>query len=169
VQTAREWPPAEIFWVVKYGLKMTGMPAWEFRLTDEAIWSVVAFVRELPRLSPREYALLPAPSPAAPTVDAAPAVAPPVDRARGKTALQQYGCVACHEIPGIAGATARVGPPLGGIATRALLGGVLPNTPDNMVRWLRHPQAVDPPTAMPDLGVTHRDARDIAAYLATLR
>jgi mono/diheme cytochrome c family protein len=165
VQTAREWPPAEIFWVVKYGLKMTGMPAWEFRLADEAIWSVVAFVRELPRLSPREYALLPAP-PA--TTPPAPAVAARADRARGKIALQQYGCVACHEIPGVAGATARVGPPLGGVATRGLLGGVLPNTPENMVRWLRYPQAVDPPTAMPDLGVTDRDARDIAAYLATL-
>lgn len=163
-QTAREWPPAEIFWVVKHGLKMTGMPAWEFRLTDDAIWAVVAFVRELPQLSPSEYGGLSPPAvPAALAPHAGPA-----DPARGKTALQQYACVTCHEIPGVTGATARVGPPLGGIARRGLLGGVLPNTPANMIRWLREPQAVDPPTAMPDLGVSERDARDIAAYLATL-
>jgi mono/diheme cytochrome c family protein len=169
-QTAREWQPAEIFWVVKYGLKMTGMPAWEFRLSDDAIWAVVAFINQLQRLSPREYARLTAP-PAAPP--AAPAAGVPLnahaDPVRGKTALQQYACVACHEIPGITGATARVGPPLGGIATRGLLGGILPNTPENMLRWLREPQAVAPPTAMPDLGVTERDARDMAAYLATLK
>jgi cytochrome c1 len=49
------------------------------------------------------------------------------------------------------------------------VGGVLPNSPDNMVRWIRKPQKVSPLTAMPDLGVTERDARDMAAYLATLR
>jgi hypothetical protein len=38
-----------------------------------------------------------------------------------------------------------------------------------MVRWLRNPQTYDPDGAMPDLGVTERDARDIAAYLATLK
>jgi cytochrome c1 len=62
-----------------------------------------------------------------------------------------------------------VGPPLKGIASRVMLGGVLPNSPANMVLWLRAPQQVAPLTAMPDLGVTERDARDIAAYLATLK
>jgi cytochrome c2 len=46
---------------------------------------------------------------------------------------------------------------------------VLPNSPENMARWLREPQRYAPLTAMPDLGVTERDARDMAAYLATLR
>ena len=49
-----------------------------------------------------------------------------------------------------------------------LIAGELANTPDNMVRWLRNPKSIDPLTAMPDLGVTERDARDMAAYLATL-
>jgi mono/diheme cytochrome c family protein len=164
-QTGREWRPAEVFWVVKHGLKMTGMPAWEFRLTDEEIWSVVAFVGELPRLSPLDYRTLTAAD--APPVDAAAATR--TDPDRGRTALHQYACVACHEIPGAVGPKARVGPPLAGIASRRMLGGVLPNTPENMVRWLRAPQSIDPPTAMPDLGVTERDARDIAAYLATLK
>jgi cytochrome c1 len=61
-----------------------------------------------------------------------------------------------------------VGPPLKGVASRVIIGGVLPNSPENMVLWLRHPQKVAPLTAMPDLGVTEQDARDIAAYLATL-
>jgi cytochrome c2 len=50
-----------------------------------------------------------------------------------------------------------------------MLGGVLPNSPENMVRWLRAPQQFAPLSAMPDLGVTERDARDIAAYLETLK
>jgi cytochrome c1 len=62
-----------------------------------------------------------------------------------------------------------VGPPLKGIASRLMLGGVLPNSEENMVRWIRFPQEVTPLTAMPDLGVTERDARDMAAYLATLK
>ncbi len=71
-----------------------------------------------------------------------------------------------HEIPGIAGAPA--GPSLAGMARRALIVGTLPTTPANMEQWPRAPQAVSPKGAMPDLGVTARDARDIAAYLATL-
>ena len=54
------------------------------------------------------------------------------------------------------------------MARRSLIGGKLANTPDNMVRWLRHTREVDPLTAMPDMGVSERDARDISAYLATL-
>jgi cytochrome c2 len=100
---------------------------------------------------------------AQPAPDAAP------DAARGRKAIHQYACVTCHAIPGIVGPNAPVGPPLAAIGTRGFIAGVLPNTPQNMVRWLRHPQAVNPRSAMPDLGVTERDAHDIAAYLSTLR
>ena len=62
-----------------------------------------------------------------------------------------------------------VGPPLGTIAQRVFIAGVLPNEPDNMIRWIENPPGVDPKTAMPYMGVTPRDARDIAAYLYTLR
>ena len=51
---AREWRPEELFWIVKHGIKMSGMPAWEFRLTENEIWEVVAFVRKLPALSPAD-------------------------------------------------------------------------------------------------------------------
>jgi cytochrome c1 len=50
-----------------------------------------------------------------------------------------------------------------------MLGGVLPNSPENMARWLRAPQAFAPLTAMPNLDMSERDARDIAAFLATLK
>src|SRR5688572_19720410 len=65
VHVARVRRPAEIFQAVKYGLKMTGMPAWEFRLPDDDLWAVVAFVRQLPTLSPAQYAALPASAPLA--------------------------------------------------------------------------------------------------------
>jgi hypothetical protein len=49
------------------------------------------------------------------------------------------------------------------------LGGVIANTPENMVRWIMHPREIAGKTAMPELGVTERDARDIAAYLGKLK
>lgn len=87
---------------------------------------------------------------------------------RGALAIRQYGCPSCHTIAGIPGADAVVGPPLNAIASRAYIAGVLTNSPTNMTRWIQHPQEVDPHTAMPEMGVTAADARDIASYLYTL-
>ena len=47
--------PAEQFWIVKHGVKMTGMPAWGVTHDDELLWDVVAFVRKLPELTPDQY------------------------------------------------------------------------------------------------------------------
>jgi cytochrome c2 len=91
------------------------------------------------------------------------------DGGRGRVAIKKYGCGSCHTIPGIGGAEGLVGPPLAQIASRVYIAGVLPNEPDNMIRWIENPPAIDPKTAMPNMGVTVRDARDIAAYLYTLR
>jgi cytochrome c2 len=91
------------------------------------------------------------------------------DPAEGRVAIVAYGCVACHTIPGVRGGDAKVGPPLAGIASRFYIGGVLPNAPGNMIRWVMDPQAIDDKTAMPNVGVTATDARHIAAYLYTLR
>ena len=88
---------------------------------------------------------------------------------KGAAAISAYGCGTCHMVSGVPGATAVVGPPLAGIGQRSYVGGVLPNTPENLVRWIQHPREVSPRTAMPDLGVSERDARDIAAYLYTLK
>lgn len=84
---------------------------------------------------------------------------------RGRAAIQRYGCTSCHVIPGVPGHRANVGPPLTDFAARAYVAGVLPHTPDNLIAWLRNPPLVDPRTAMPNLGVSHAEAADIAAYL----
>jgi mono/diheme cytochrome c family protein len=50
--------PAEAFWVIKHGIKMTGMPAWGVTHTDAEIWNIVAFLNKLPTLSPQAYRAL---------------------------------------------------------------------------------------------------------------
>jgi cytochrome c len=89
--------------------------------------------------------------------------------ARGRQALRAYGCQACHTIPGIRGPENVAGPPLDRLGSRTHIAGALPNTPENLMRWVRHPQEISPHTAMPDTGVTEEDARHIAAYLYTLK
>jgi cytochrome c1 len=91
------------------------------------------------------------------------------DPDRGAAAISRYGCATCHTVPGIRGADALVGPSLEHVGSRSYVGGVLPNTPDNVIRWIQNPPRVDPLTAMPNLGVTESDARDIAGYLYTLK
>jgi cytochrome c1 len=91
------------------------------------------------------------------------------DAQRGASAIARNGCTGCHTVPGVSGPGSNVGPRLDKIAKRTYVGGVLANTPDNMVRWLRDPQGVDPRTAMPNVGLSEADARDIAAYLYTLQ
>ena len=62
-----------------------------------------------------------------------------------------------------------MGPPLWGMADRGYIGGVLPNTEEAMVRWLVNPRAIATRTAMPNLYVTEAHARDMTAFLYTLR
>jgi cytochrome c2 len=88
---------------------------------------------------------------------------------RGKAVISAAQCGACHEIPGIVGADGRVGPPLGGFGDRTIIAGLLPNTPSNLVRWLRRPQAVKPGDAMPDTGLSPQQANDVAGYLYDLK
>lgn len=86
----------------------------------------------------------------------------------GPVLIRRYGCGSCHTIPGVRGARGLVGPPLRGFATRGYIAGELPNTPDHLVAWIEAPQAIEPGTAMPNLGVPRNHARHIAAYLYTL-
>ncbi len=87
------------------------------------------------------------------------------DAGRGRVKIAAYGCGSCHSIGGVPGANSNVGPPLDAFAERSYIAGALPNTPESLVRWIMDPQAIEPGTAMPDLGVVEADARDIAAYL----
>jgi cytochrome c len=87
------------------------------------------------------------------------------DPERGKLALSQYACQACHIIPGVTGSQVYVGRPLDDLAKRRFIAGTLENDQRNLVRWIRDPQAIDPQTAMPNMGVSERDALDMSAYL----
>jgi len=89
------------------------------------------------------------------------------DPRRGEAMFIQYGCGSCHGLKHVRKATGAVGPPLDGISVRAMLAGRLDNTPANLNAWIRDPQRVSPGTAMPDLNVGARDARDISAFLYT--
>lgn len=164
VNASQRWRPRELYWITRNGIKLSGMPGWEFYLEDDDIWSVVRFVEELPKLSASAYAALAAAQPAS-GVRLGAAVRLQGDPARGRVALAQYACHACHIIPGVTGAAVYVGRPLKGLAERKFIAGKLPNTQQNLVLWIRNPQQVDPGTAMPMQGVTEQDALDMSAYL----
>ena len=187
VDAPRKWRPNELYWVTRHGIKMSGMPAWETHLSDAELWAVVAFVQVLPTLTAQRYrdmaaqggatSQLPHPDSTDAAQDKA-VQAPgadlnrlPVqaalggDAERGRVALTQYACHSCHMIPGVTGSATLVGRPLQDLGKRKLIAGSLPNTHANLVRWIRAPQQFDPQTAMPNMGVSERDARDMAAYL----
>ncbi len=180
VDTASRFTAAEIYWITRHGIKMSGMPAWELRMTDRDLWAVTAFVAQLPRITPAAYRDTTAanantcpsinetcttgPCPEAATADLAP-LAPRTSNEAARLAFRQYGCVGCHQIPGIVGFEVHVGPPLHGWARRTRIAGRLPNTADDLVHFIRHPRQVDPETAMPELGVTEAHARMMATYL----
>ena len=87
------------------------------------------------------------------------------DAGRGKELLTAYGCGACHVIPGIRQATGRVGPKLEDLVHQMYIAGMLRNTPDDLAAWIQRPQQINPLTAMPNLGVSDSEARDMIAYL----
>jgi cytochrome c oxidase assembly factor CtaG/cytochrome c2 len=90
------------------------------------------------------------------------------DAERGQHLAYSYGCAACHMIPGVPGGRVVVGPPLVDLRLRVVIAGRVPATPENLARFIRYPREVTPGTAMPDLGVSAHDARDIAAYLLAM-
>lgn len=179
VAAARDRPPREIYWFIRFGLKMSGMPAWEMRMSEADMWRLTALVEALPTLSPADYKALAAEVPtrtdalvsvqSEATGEASATGAAIGDPERGRVAMQVHGCLQCHMIPGLVGKPhPHVGPTLGEAGSRRYIAGVLRNTPENMVRWIMDPQAVDPLSAMPDLGVPEALARDMAAYLYTV-
>lgn len=170
VAAARERPAEQIFWFIRDGLKMSGMPSWSTRMSEAEMWRITAFVEALPSLSPVAYRDLVAEGVDRLPLSEAPEALPAVPLAeRGRVAMQLHACRSCHEIPGLVGrAPLAVGPPLGRVASRRYIAGVLPNTPENLARWIMDPQEVNPLSAMPDLGVDAADARAMAAYLYTL-
>jgi cytochrome c551/c552 len=97
---------------------------------------------------------------------------PPTIQARvahGKYLVRSYGCETCHEILNIDGVRGSIGPSLKHIATKYYLAGQLPNSPENLRRWIQYPHSINPQTLMPDMNVTDDDAVDIALFLDTLQ
>lgn len=91
------------------------------------------------------------------------------DPERGRAAIERYGCASCHAIPGIRQErVSYVAPPLERFRQRAFIAGALPNTVENLTEWLVDPDAIEPGTAMPNVGLSRDEATDIAAYLHSL-
>jgi cytochrome c2 len=91
------------------------------------------------------------------------------DPDKAKSHLAYYGCAACHTIPGMRVPGGLAAPPLSGISKRLYLGGAVPNSPENLVRWIVNPKQFTSQTAMPVTGISEREARDVAAYLYRLQ
>lgn len=92
------------------------------------------------------------------------------DIGRAVPLMLANGCAGCHTINGVPGARGQVGPRLdSALGARVYIAGTLPNTPANMITWLRFSRRIQPHTGMPSTGISEQDARDIAAYLYALR
>jgi cytochrome c oxidase subunit 2 len=100
----------------------------------------------------------------------APAAAPP-DGSPAAAGLEVYRrgtCIGCHTIRGVSAGV--LGPDLTHLASRrTIAGGLLPNTPEHLARWLKNPPAVKPGSLMPDLALSDQDVAALVAYLQTLR
>lgn len=185
IEATRHWRVQDLYWITRNGIKMSGMPAWEYRLDEGELWAVVAFLDALPLLTPDQYrALTTSPTVAVAAsgvasatvasspprcdgiVEAPAPLDPPLTTAElARRAFRQNGCTACHVIPGVVGPDTSNGPRLSGLAGRDLIGGKASPTEDGIAAWIRDPQAIDPHTAMPTLGISETQARLMARYL----
>lgn len=91
------------------------------------------------------------------------------DPRAGQLLIEAYGCGSCHYVPGVRTAVSATGPSLEKFGRHVYIAGQFPNEPERLVKWIQDPQALVPETTMPDLGVNEAHARDISAYLYTLR
>ena len=88
------------------------------------------------------------------------------DAKRAPALIARYGCGGCHTIPAIRGADGKVAAPLDHLRERVYIaGGVLLNTPENLVSWIVAPEAYQPNAAMPRTGINAQEARHVAAFL----
>jgi cytochrome c551/c552 len=86
-----------------------------------------------------------------------------VDAERGLVLIEQTGCGACHEIPGVDWPKGRTGPSLAGFDDVGLIAGELANTPENLAWFVRNAPVAKPGSTMPAMPLNQ--ARDVAAYL----
>lgn len=166
-QSAREWPPEWLYYVTRKGVRMSGMPAWEFRISNDDLWSTVAFLTQLPFMTRQDYSDLNERT--SDLACRAPTQAPyEGSREYAKVIFRQYACHSCHSIEGVVGPKTRVGPPLVDWSRQKFVAGVVPNDEENLIRFIRDPQAVSPRSLMPNLDVAEVHAREMARYLMAL-
>jgi cytochrome c553 len=94
-----DWRPEQLFWIVKHGLKYTGMPSWPTQLRDDEVWAMVAFLERLPELDAKEYA----PLARGPLLLAPPPPPDPMAPLGGLSELSRSALVTCARCHGIAG------------------------------------------------------------------
>lgn len=86
----------------------------------------------------------------------------------GQRLLMTKGCIACHRIQGTPAAGV-LGPDLSHVGSRrTIAAGILENTTENLIRWLRDPGEVKPGALMPTLQLSEEELRTMAAYLRSL-
>ncbi len=173
---ANKWDDSELFWITSHGLKLSGMPGFQPRLSETDIWGIVAFLRRMVFLSPADYKRLTVAQDQGVTDSSLhwwphddygfSQLKEHGDARKGFELVQRYGCQSCHTIPDLN--PARVGPPLTGLAERQYIAGSLVNVPSNVTAWVMNPQQFKPGTVMPNLNVKSDEALDITAFLYTL-
>ena len=173
----QEWTDNELFWIIKNGLKMAGMPGFAAGMTDRDVWAVTAVTRRLPTIDPLQWQRIAAGAASDSLLEGEIRWAEigrgeleyrAGDPERGKWMIEIYGCGSCHVVPGVPLASGKVGPPLEDFGERHYIAGLLLNRPANLMAFIMNPPAFEPHTAMPALGVLPEDAWDMAAYLLTL-
>lgn len=111
----------------------------------------------------------PAAGPATQSGSGAPVTVGEGDAQAGRKLLIEKGCGACHTARGVPEATGSIGPALTGLAGRPKIADTLPNTPENMKKWISNPPAVKPGTMMPSLSLSDKESNDLVAFLETLK
>jgi cytochrome c1 len=97
---------------------------------------------------------------------ATPAPAQGAEYAAGEKLFMTKGCMGCHSLQAVGAPKGLIGPNLANVGARShIAAGWLPNTDENLERWIREPQTVKKGVLMPNLGVTVEEARALRAYL----
>lgn len=89
--------------------------------------------------------------------------------AKGRQLVADKGCVACHTFPDVKWPRGGLGPSLWDFGRQGLIAGRLPNQPGVLMQFVRNAPALVPGTAMPAISMTDEEARDVTAYLFTLK
>lgn len=94
-----DWEDAELFWLVKHGIKYTGMPAWPSQIRDDEVWAMVAFLRQMPDMDTQTYRRLAFGN--ADALEVERAAEPSLDGLGGSSPLEIANCTRCHGSDGL--------------------------------------------------------------------